>query len=556
MRAYFAIALWGDFGVYSCPMRTLAALAVPGTWAHPGGVLVGRTVANAALLEALARHGSFERLVMVAGEDADLPPLQALFTAWKLPEGRVGAAHVFQLPSLLRDGGIDVLHHPSHLERLFDLVAVRNRYATKATPVTGQTHSLSYPRLHQDLARWALLPPSATDAIFCSSTVGKRALEVCFDDVEAGLVARGLSIPIPRWALPHVPLGVDVDALAPIPRADARAALGVPAGRVVLLTLARFTEYDKLDAFPLLQAFATLVHEKKLDVHLVLAGARQGTKTPEMLGLWAKVLKIDDRLTLKVDFANAEKRVLLSAADVFVSPVDNLQETFGQSVIEALAAGVPVVASDFDGYKDTVDDEVGRRVTTRLGVDWDPLSELGPLLYERPLHLVLGQSIEVDLKHLVSTLEELVRDAALRDRLGRAARARAKQRYDWKVIVRQLETTWKELASRPFTPTAAPHPLRLDFRRAFGHFPTASRMDEMRALTRTAFSRTPGQPWVVYPELGTLLSHDDVRRALAFCDVPRTWKDLVAHLEPTLGPREPWVAGFIATWLVKHGLLE
>ena len=66
-------------------MRTLAALAVPGTWTHPGGVLVGRTVANAALLEALATHGSFERVVMVAGEDADLPPLQTLFDKWKLP---------------------------------------------------------------------------------------------------------------------------------------------------------------------------------------------------------------------------------------------------------------------------------------------------------------------------------------------------------------------------------------------------------------------------------------------------------------------------------------
>lgn len=153
-----------------------------------------------------------------------------------------------------------------------------------------------------------------------------------------------------------------------------------------------------------------LVHEHKLDVHLVLAGARQGTRTPEMLALWAKVLRIDDRVTLRVDFSSPEKRLLLSAADVFVSPVDNLQETFGQSVIEAFAAGLPVIASDFDGYKDTVDDQVGRRVTTRLGVDWSQVSELGPLLYECPLHLILGQSIEVDLKSLTATMAELAND--------------------------------------------------------------------------------------------------------------------------------------------------
>lgn len=535
-------------------MRTLAALAVPGTWSHPGGVLVGRTVANAALLSALARYGSFERLMMIAGEDADLPPLEAMSSAWRLPTQRLAACHVFQLPSLLRRGEIDVLHHPSHVERLFDLVAVRDRFAGKPTPVTGQTHSLSYPRLHQELARWPLLEPSQTDAIFCSSLPGRRTLEACFDAVEEGFKAKGLTGPLRRWDLPHVPLGVDVSTLEPMTKADARSQLGLPPHRVVLLTLARFTEYDKLDAFPLLQAFATLVVERGVDAHLVLAGARQGTKTPEMLALWAKVLKIEGRVTVKVDFADDEKRALLSAADVFVSPVDNLQETFGQSVVEALAAGLPVVASDFDGYKDTVDETVGRRVTTRLGVDWSVLSELGALAYERPLHLVLGQSIEVDLAHLISALEELCRDAELRERLGRAARERARTRYDWPVVIAAMEQEWRSLAARQWTPSSSPHPLRLDFDRAFGHFPTG-RIEASRQVTRTPFSRSSGQPWVIYPELTVLLSDDDVRRGLSFCETARTFEALVDHLGRGLGAREPWIASFIATWLVKHGLV-
>ena len=44
------------------------------------------------------------------------------------------------------------------------------------------------------------------------------------------------------------------------------------------------------------------------------------------------------------------------AADVFVSPSDNIQETFGLAVVEAMASGLPVVASDWDGYRDLVDD--------------------------------------------------------------------------------------------------------------------------------------------------------------------------------------------------------
>jgi D-inositol-3-phosphate glycosyltransferase len=534
-------------------MRTLAALAVPGTWSHAGGVLVGRTVANAALLEALARYSSLERVLLAVGEDADVPALEALITRLRLPPGRLQACHVLQLPRLVREGAIDVLHHPAHVERLFDLVALRDRFATRAIPVTGQIHSLSYPRLTQELSRWPLLAPSPTDAIFCSSTQGRRTLEVCFDEVEAAFRARGLAGPIPRWSLPHVPLGVDVEALTPVPKADARAALRLPAERVVLLTLARFTEFDKLDAFPLLQAFAALVHERRLDAHLVLAGARQGTKTPEMLELWAKVLKLEGRVSLVVDFADADKRTLLSAADVFVSPVDNVQETFGQSVIEAMAAGLPVVVSDFDGYRDTVDDEVGRRVPTRLGVDWSMVSELGPLLYERPLHLLLGQSIEVDLTALTTTLATLVEDPALRTRLGAAARARARSRYAWPVIVAQLDATWRKLAASPWTPRSTPHPLRLDFTRAFGHFMTGP-IDAARLVARTPFSRQ-GQAWVIYPELRVVFDDDDVRAALEECEQPLPFSRLVAFLETRLGAREPWVAGFIATWLLKHGLL-
>jgi hypothetical protein len=220
-----------------------------------------------------------------------------------------------------------------------------------------------------------------------------------------------------------------------------------------------------------------------------------------------------------------------------------------------MAAGLPVVASDFDGYRDTVDDEVGRRVPTRLGVDWSMVSELGPLLYERPLHLLLGQSIEVDLPALTSTLATLAADASLRERLGKAARLRAERRYAWPVVVKQLEATWRHLSAQPFSPRAQPHPLRLDFGRAFGHFMTGP-IEPTRHVQRTPFSRAPGPTWVIYPELRIVLDDDDVRAALDRCEAPVPFSELVAFLHGRLGAREPWVAGFIATWLLKHGLLE
>ena len=43
-----------------------------------------------------------------------------------------------------------------------------------------------------------------------------------------------------------------------------------------------------------------------------------------------------------------------SAADVFTSLSDNIQESFGLTPIEAMASGLPVLVSDWDGYRDTV----------------------------------------------------------------------------------------------------------------------------------------------------------------------------------------------------------
>ncbi len=535
-------------------MRSLGLLANPGTWSTPGGVLVGRTVANTQWLKALVQHGSMEELAIFTGESMDLPALEALTSTWQVPLERLAVYTTWQLPVLLARGGLDGLHHASHVDRLYDLVALRDRYATKPTPVTGQIHSLSYPRLHQEHARWLLVPPSATDAIFCSSTAGRTALQRGFDQVEVAARAAGFLAALERWQLPVIPLGVELEAVQGGERLATRRRLAVPDGAVLLLGLARFTEFDKVDLVPLLRVLERLVHAPTPgapEVHLLLAGARQGTQTPELLQLLATHLGIAERVHVEVDFPEAMKRDLFAASDVFVSPVDNLQETFGQSVIEAMAAGLPCVVSDFDGYRDTVDESVGLRVPTRLGVDWSDLSELAPLLYERPLHLVLGQSVEVDVLALEAALRLLSVDAPRRRAMGVAARRRAEQRYGWKTVVAQLEAAWRGLAATPWSPKQRPHPLRLDYEAQFAHFVT-ERIDGARRLK--THPRAGGEP-IIYPELKSLLLADDVRAVRDWAVEGKTFDEVVAFVTARLADRPAWVAGFIATWLVKQGVL-
>ncbi len=533
-------------------MRSLGLLANPGTWSNPGGVLVGRTVANSQWLRALVQHGSMAEVAIFIGEAMDVPALETLTAGWGVPLERLAVYTTWQLPELLARGGVDVMHHASHVDRLYDLVALRDRYAVKPTPVTGQLHSLSYPRLHQEHARWVLVPPSNTDALFCSSTAGRGTMERTFDLVDAAARARGLTGATPRWNLPVVPLGVDLESVRGGDRVATRRKLGVPEKALLLLSLARFTEFDKVDLVPLLRVLERLVHAPTPhapEIHLLLAGARQGTQTPELLRVLAQHLGIEGRVHVEVDFSDAQKRHLLAAADVFVSPVDNVQETFGQSVIEALGAGLPCVVSDFDGYKDTVDETVGVRVPTRLGVDWSDLSELAPLLYERPLHLVLGQSVEVDALSLEAALRLLSVDEPRRHAMAKAARARS-ERYAWKVVVGQLEETWRDLSARPWSAPHRAHPLRLDYEQLFGHFVTG-RIDPARRLVAHPRADEP----IIYPELKNLVLADDVKALRDYAATVRTFDELVGFARTRLVDRPAWVATFIVTWAVKQSVL-
>jgi len=143
---------------------------------------------------------------------------------------------------------------------------------------------------------------------------------------------------------------------------------------------------------------------------------------------------------------------LWAAGDIFISLVDNIQETFGITPVEAMAAGMPVVVSDWDGYRSTVRDGIEGFLIPTLGGPPGPIGEaiaarhgVGLESYQSYVGAV-AQHTAVHVGRAAQAIADLVRSPDLRKRMGAAGRTRVRDAFDWPVVVRQINSLLRELA--------------------------------------------------------------------------------------------------------------
>lgn len=507
---------------------------------------IGRLVANHDFAKAVLKHGDFDEFVFSNTSVRNLAVFMETAAGWGLPPGRlerVRCVGYADLPDVLRRTDFEVFHLGGWGWMMPGLHYVRARYAPVCWPITAVIHSLNGRDVVDHAVRLSHAALTPHDAVFCTSRDGHAAME--------RLLAGGARIAGRSFAgrLVRLPLGVDDELLdARGDRERGRARLKIPADAIVLLVLGRITPTQKMDLGPLCRVLARrVVPASPAPVVLLLAGSA----SPHDLTLAKGVITtsgMEPHVRLHANFPLKDKPDVLAMSDILVSPVDNTQETFGLSLLEAMAAGLPVVASRFDGYKDLVEDGVDGFLVDTWWSGHDPMGEWFDLMDPDIAQLFQAQGVAIDLDRLADRLLSLVGDPSRRAAMGRAGQAKVLSTYRWSRVIAAYERVWsqlrREVGSRAPEP-AGENPYALGPTQTCGGY--ASR--RLEASTRLRASAQPLDE-APYNETAPLLATPLLEAVLDAAARPTTVAGVV---EAVQAPADRVM--FAVRWLLKYGFL-
>ncbi len=192
-------------------------------------------------------------------------------------------------------------------------------------------------------------------------------------------------------------LGLDLNEYETLPPARAFHEKFPEVGdRRIVLFLSRLHLKKGLDL--LLPAFA---QAKLADTVLVLAGPDDDGYQADVQAM-VQELGLDEQVIFTGMLFDRDKHAALAAADLFVLP--SYQENFGLVVIEAMAAGLPVVISD--------------------------QVNLHPMVTEAGA----GEVIQTQTDQVADAITRWMQDDAQREAVGEKARAEAFARFAWPAI--------------------------------------------------------------------------------------------------------------------------
>lgn len=542
-----------------------------------GRRLLGRHAAGEGMLKGLVRHGAADTLYCHTDTPAHFADFRKRVAAWNERGKALAWVGPGDAAALSAVGGL-LLPMPGIAAEAW----VRRHAGQRAYSLIGLAHTLCSSEVLACLADLLTAPAQPWDALICTSSAARAMAGRILEDHAGYLESRIGARPACPVRLPVIPLGVDSADFAargrdPERRASLRADLGLAEADVAALFFGRLIFYAKAHPAPMYLALE----------RAAAAAARQGGRLWLLhVGWFENEREKRAFLEAPAAFCPSVRSVFLNgrspriadqawaAADFFVSLPDNLQETFGLTPVEAMAAGLPVLGADWDGYRDTV--RCGRDgflVPTCApgpggGPDLAADYAAGALNYSTYVgHAAMATAVDVEACAHYASL--LAGDANLRRRLGESGMRRARETFDWQVVIRAYEALWAELAeARLAAPETAPIPaggpvstLLGDPFRVFGGFasevlapgmrlvPGGSAAPERLALLRQNWMTAFGDKYrAASPALDQVLA---LARAEGGTTVAAALQVLAPH-----NPKDTALALRGLGWMLKFGVLR
>ena len=468
-------------------------------------------------------------------------------------------------------GDVTCLFRPDPL--IADLAWKRGQVDGRGFSTCGLVHTMSGDRIAKAVGDLCMAPTDGSDALICPSEAIQSAVRNLWD-IHAEYINYRFNT---KFACPVmtrvIPLGIDTEKFARLTTADKRAsqrkALGVADDEIVILFHGRLSFATKAHPLPLFLAAERAAAATKRKLRLVMYGY---FKPDEMEELFRK-LAADICKNVTVDFViNTDPRfpdALWAGADLFISLADNIQESFGLTPVEAMAAGLPAIVTDWDGYRGGVRDGIDGFLIPTL----TPPPVTGMAVAEAYFNFenygisLMGasQSTVVDVARCAEAIATLANDDAKRAAFGASGRERARGTYDWQHIIPQYETLWRDqeerrraLPQKPQTPAnwQAVHPGYPNPWKMFESFPTRHLrpderirivMDDAAIEQRMSHNMNFFLPDLILPHMMMMQLISAIRKA----EAPPV-RDVLAPFPPNQHDRLWRCVG----WMLKHGIAE
>ena len=300
-------------------------------------------------------------------------------------------------------------------------------------PVIGLIHSLGTPSSFQKLDSIFPLMKS-NDSFICPSHHTKETLTK-------------YGCPDNQSRVIH--FGYNEKKFFPLPsgKKELRKKLHLPQQKTIMLLLTRLTPCLKMDFTPLIRLLPELIQDNpKLILYIV------GSVTDKHYVAQLKKHVIDSGLSKHVIWCTKPKQKNIEkyyqASDFFISLSDAAGETYGLTITEAMACGLPVILSDFSGYRMHITNEQeGYYIPTLSGsIDLEKEFHYFDLAHFGDSY---AQSIALDKTTLKKRILDVSKSKLLRKKMGKAAQETAKTRNNLLVSFNHYANFFKQQSMVP-----------------------------------------------------------------------------------------------------------